>query len=364
MSKMIKIIEQEVISRRRFLIGSAYGVGALTLPLNLGFAATKADVTLSNSFRTLGNAYYKGVNKGGEMASQYFKRPYVPLVTGGNSEKGIADIQALIAKTGGNVVFNVDPNDSGDARPIVESCAKAGAYVTTVWNKPADLHPWDFGDNYIAHISYDGIPYGEQTAQVIIDAIGGKGGIIGLGGIASNVPAIERKQGLMNVINNNPNVELLDFQDADWDSSKAYDVVSSLLTRFGNKIKGIWAANDGMALGALEALRSEGLAGEIPITGIDGTRDAIDAVRSGELAATVDWDPVWLGGIGLALGYHAAMGTFKLSNEPKKHREFYAKGVLITQDDVVQYFKEKIDQEPVYNWDDLFGRVVGQIQYR
>ena len=40
------------------------------------------------------------------------------------------------------MVLNVDPNDSPDARPIVEACIKAGAYVTTQWNKPADLHPW------------------------------------------------------------------------------------------------------------------------------------------------------------------------------------------------------------------------------
>ena len=52
---------------------------------------------------------------------------YVTLVTEGDSEKGIADIRAILAKTGGNMVLNVDPNDSPDARPIVEACVKAGA---------------------------------------------------------------------------------------------------------------------------------------------------------------------------------------------------------------------------------------------
>lgn len=60
-----------------------------------------------------------------------------------------------------------------------------------------------------------------------------------------------------------PDVQLLDFQVADWQSSKAFDVVSAWLTRFGDDIKGIWCANDDMGIGALEALRAEGLAGQI-----------------------------------------------------------------------------------------------------
>ena len=89
------------------------------------------------------------------------------------------------------MVLNVDPNDSPDARPIVEACVKAGAYVVTQWNKPADLHPWDHNPNYVAHISFDGVRYGEETANALIKAIGGKGGIVALGGILSNTPAID-----------------------------------------------------------------------------------------------------------------------------------------------------------------------------
>ena len=129
----------------------------------------------------------------GARLRQVGRREYVTLVTEGNSEKGVADIKAILSKTGGNCVINVDPNDSPDARPIVEASKTAGAYVVTQWNKPADLHPWDFDPNYVAHISFCGVPYGKAMAEALIKAMGGKGGIVALGGIESNVPAIERK---------------------------------------------------------------------------------------------------------------------------------------------------------------------------
>ena len=78
-----------------------------------------------------------------------------------------------------------------------------------------------------------------------------------------------------------------------------------------------------MALGALEALRAEGRAGKVPVTGIDGIQLAVEAILAGEMAGTVAWDPFWQGGMGLSIGYHAKTGKFDPAKEPKEHREFY-----------------------------------------
>ena len=122
---------------------------------------------------------------------------------------------------------------------IVEDCAKAGAYVVTQWNKPNDLHPWDYNPNYVAHMSFSGVPTGKRIAQELINAMGGKGGIVGLGGILSNVPAIERRKGLDMAVADSPNVELLDYQAADWNETKAFEITQAWLTRFGRDIGGI-----------------------------------------------------------------------------------------------------------------------------
>ncbi|MBP0581022.1 sugar ABC transporter substrate-binding protein [Labrys sp. LIt4] len=363
MASSLEFIEAALIERRRFLIGSALAAGSLLLPPGARRAFAASDLQLASSIRSLSNAFHVAWDKGSKAYADTVSAPYAALVTEGNSEKGIADIKAMLAKVGNKLVLGVDPNDVPDARPIVEAVTKAGAHVVTVWNKPDDLHPWDFGDNYVAHMSFNGVPAGEQTAKALFDSFGGEGGIVALGGIASNAPAIQRKQGLMNAIKANGKVELLDFQDADWDSTKANNVVAAWITRFGDKIKGIWAANDGMAVGALEALRAEGLAGKVLVTGIDGTKDAVTAIRNKEMAATVDWNPYWIGGIALSLGYHAATGAFSPSKEPKEHREFYGTGVLITQADVEAYWKANIDETPKVDWNDLWGKVTGQITY-
>ena len=240
----------------------------------------QAKPTLVTSIRSLSNPYHAVWKQGAEAYAAAVGLEHVTLVSEGNSEKGIADIKAMLAKTGGNMVLNSDPNDTPDARPIVEACKAAGAYVVTQWNKPTDLHPKDFNPNYVSHIEFDGIASGKQIAEILFKAIGGSGGIVALGGMISTTAAIERNKGLDAALAANPNIKLLDFQVANWKSTEAFDLTSNLLTRFGDDIKGIWAANDDMGVGALEALRAEGLAGKVPIVGVDGIKSAVDAVRT------------------------------------------------------------------------------------
>jgi ribose transport system substrate-binding protein len=352
------------VRRRDFLIGAA-AVGVVgAFPAIITRRAFAAGIpTVVNSIRSLSNPYHATWNKGGAAFAKSVGAEYVTLVTEGNSEKGLSDIKSILAKTGGNCVINVDPNDSADARPIVEACKAAGATVVTQWNKPNDLHPWDFDPNYVAHILFSGVPYGKATAEALFKAMGGKGGIVALGGIESNVPAIERKKGLDQALAANPDVKLLDFQVANWQAEAAHDKVAAWLTQFGDDIKAVWAANDDMGLAAVEALRVEGKAGKVPVTGLDGTKLAVEAINKGEMAATVGWDPYWQGGMGLSIGFHAKTGKFDPAKEPKDHREFYGKGVLITADNAKDYYDKNIMNEEVLDWNDIWGRCTGQIQY-
>lgn len=138
----------------------------LTLPVAFSRGVLAADKsTLVNSLRSLSNPYHAAWNKGGEAFAKAMGLDYLTLVTEGDSEKGSADIRAMPAKTGGNAVVNIDPNDAADAPSIVEACAKAGAHLVTQWNKPAELHPWDFDPNYVAQIAFDGVLCVEATAK-------------------------------------------------------------------------------------------------------------------------------------------------------------------------------------------------------
>lgn len=352
-------LQKSGIDRRSFLKVSAASAGVASLSFAAGRALAQDGYTLVLSMRSLSNPYHATFAEGGKRFAQSVDLPFEVLVTEGNSEKGIADVRALLARTGGKMVLNIDPNDSPDARTIVEDCAKAGAYVVTQWNKPDDLHPWDFDPNYVAHMSFDGVPNGKAMGEALIKAMGGSGGIVALGGILNNVPAIERKLGLDEAVAENSDVELLDFQSAEWNETKAFEIMQAWISRYGAEIKGVWAANDGMGIGALEALRQEGLAGQVPVTGIDGIEAAIAAVKANEFAGTVAWDPLWTGGMGMSIAYHSAIGEIDIAKEPKEHREFYGQGIILTADTVADY-----GAAPEMDFKDFWGKASGQIQYR
>jgi ribose transport system substrate-binding protein len=350
-------------TRRDVLKGAGGALAITTLASSFPKPAIAKETTwtLANSMRSLANPYHATFAKGGEDFAKSIDARYETLVTEGNSEKGVSDIKALLQRTGGKLILNVDPNDSPDARVIVEECQKAGAYVVTQWNKPADLHPWDHDPNYVAHMSFDGVPNAKAIANALFAAFGGEGGVVALGGILSNVPAIERKLGLdMAIKDSGGKVTLLDFQPADWNEQKAFDITQAWLTRFGDKVKGVFAANDGMGMGALEALRQNGLAGKVPVVGLDGIAEAIKATEAGEFAGTVAWDPLWTGGMGLAIPYAVATGKLDIAKEPHAHREFYGTGIVVTKQNVAEYKKggSKLD------FNDLWGKATGQIQYR
>lgn len=352
------------LSRRSILKVGAAAAGAGVIPLAFisrafgdeGFALAYSVSNLSSPSQSL-------QVKGGEAFAKSIGKELSTLLSGGNSEKGIADVQAVLAKFNGKVALMIDPLNSPDARVIVEECKKAGAYVVTIWNKPNDLHPWDFNPNYVAHISFDGVNSGSTTAEALFKKMGGTGGIVALGGIANNIPAIDRKAGLDKAIGaTNGAVKLLDFQVADWASSKAFQATQAWLTRFGNDIKGIWAANDEMAMGAIEALRAEGLNGKIPVSGIDGTPPALEAIVAGDLTATSDWDPYLAGSLGLSLAYNAATGKFDPPKEPKEHREFYGRTKVIDAENVKQMLQQAANR-PAIDYSKPWDFVVGPIRY-
>jgi ribose transport system substrate-binding protein len=160
-------------SRRSFLQGGA-GVaisGSFGLSFPKPAIAKETTWTLANSLRSLANPYHATFAKGGADFAKSIDAKYETLVTEGNSEKGISDIKALLQRTGGKLIVNVDPNDSPDARVIVEEVKKAGGCVVTQWNKPNDLHPWDNNPNYVAHMSFDGVPASKKLAQVLPSAV-------------------------------------------------------------------------------------------------------------------------------------------------------------------------------------------------
>ena len=144
-------LKKRKLSRRNFLLASAYGVSGVAAMKMFGpspvQAMTYSDPTIAWSYRNRTNPYWNEIVSGGEAFVRSLGKTnddLTHLINEGSSEKSLADVKALLAKTNGELALAIDTNDAPNARPVVEACAAAGAYVSTLWNKTDDLHPWDF----------------------------------------------------------------------------------------------------------------------------------------------------------------------------------------------------------------------------
>ncbi len=116
-------------------------------------------VTLVVSIRGLDNPYHANYKNGADALGKQLGLPVDTLSTEANSEKGIADIKAEVAKTGGNMVLNLDPNQAPDVVPIAKILETAGVYWVNWWNKPDDVKVWDY-PHWVAHITFDSVGTG------------------------------------------------------------------------------------------------------------------------------------------------------------------------------------------------------------
>ena len=322
------------------------------------------DVWLGTSIRSLSNPYHALWKQGGEdfAASVDAADRIQSLLSEGDSAKQQRDMRALIARAGkGNVIFNVDPNEASDALPIARLCENSRCYFVTSWNKADDLHPWDF-EYWVSHMSADDVAMGKQVAEALVQSMSGEGKIGAILGLLGNTSSQGRLSGLKQVLANHPGVDLVQLDNADWIPTKAQRVAESMLDSHPD-LKGIWAADDGMALGALEAVKANGRANKVGVVGIAGVEEAVRAVLAGDMVGTAGIDAVEQGGRGLAIAWHAKSGELDVASLPREHREFYFRTTLLTKDNAQKFLDTVVAAKGDRDWNDIWVNVTGQIRY-
>jgi ribose transport system substrate-binding protein len=317
-----------------------------------------ADVKLVGQVRNESNPYEASWLDGGDAFAESVDLTQERLTYDADSTKQQEQISQLLAGDTECLVMNILPNGDSDTPPIVEGAEEAGAYLVTQWNKPADLNVADY-DQWLSHITYNGVESGQQIGDALAEAIGGSGGIIALQGILDTGAAKDRFAGLEASLEANPDVELLDDQTANFSRAEALEVTKTLLTKHGTDLKGIWAANDDMALGALEALEAFGRE-DVAVVGIDAVPDALTAIEDGSMTATVSSDGPWQGGIGLAIGYCVATGEMSVDDIADEDRAWYAEQFLIEQDNVAEFLSPESDDAD-FDCANVFSRSQGSI---
>lgn len=149
-------------------------------------------------------------------------------------------------------------------------------------------------DLYVTHLGSDFVEEGRNAARVMAELMGGKASIVELVGTIDSAPANDRHKGFREVLQDYPDMKIVDSQSGDFTRAKGKEVMESFLKRHGAGITALYAHNDDMAIGAIQAIEEYGLRPgvDIKIVSIDAIRDAFKAMVAGKLNATVECNPL------------------------------------------------------------------------
>jgi len=332
----------------------------LLLAVTLSVSAQKGKTTLVVMIRGLDNPYHANYAVGARELGKKLGLPVDVLSSEGNSQKQFADLRAEIAKTGGNIVVSVDPNEAPDVVPIAKMLEAAKAYWINWWNKPPDVKVTAY-KYWVSHVAFDAVGQGYYNAKELFKTFDtpNQGEIVAIQGMLANNAAIGRFQGLQKALKENTGVKLLQWEGAEWDTTKAYNATKALLAAYPD-VDGVWCANDNMGMGAIQALKEAGLAGKVLVTGTDGNPEAFDAIKAGYMISTEFQDSRYQAQLGLTMCLAAKDGKLNVAKMPAKYRSWLIPGVKVNRENVEKFVNDYIKKMPTYDLSDFFKNWAGE----
>lgn len=206
----------------------------------------------------------------------------------GKAENQIAAIRSFIAQ--GVDAIILAPKVSTGWDPVLKEAKDAKIPVILVDRGITVADP----ELYATLIASDFVAEGKMAAEWLAKKTGGKAQIIELEGSPGADPAIDRKKGFAEGIKPYPEMQILAAQSGDFETGKGKQVTETLLQQHGDKVTAVYAHNDNMALGAIEAIKAAGKkpGKDILVVSIDGVKSAFEAMVAGELNATVECNPL------------------------------------------------------------------------
>ncbi|QAT43364.1 ribose ABC transporter substrate-binding protein RbsB [Aminipila luticellarii] len=249
---------------------------------------TKATIGLIVS--TLNNPFFVDLRDGAQAKADELGAELIVLDSQDDSATELSNMEDLITK--GVDLILINPTDSEAVGSAVTAANDAGIPVITL-DRSANT-----GD-VVCHIASDNVAGGKLAGEFIIDKLGGKGKVVELEGVPGASAAIDRGKGFNEAIAKS-DIEVVAKQTANFNRAEGLSVMENIL-QAQPEINAVFAHNDEMALGALEAIKASKR--DIMVVGFDATDDAVKAVKAGEMAATVQQLPKEIG----AAGVDAAM---------------------------------------------------------
>eukprot|EP01037_Dinobryon_pediforme_P019271 gene19271-19664_t len=210
-----------------------------------------------------------------------------------SSPKQTADIEAALTKGVKGIVLS--PNEVDAMAPALQEAVDANVPVVTVDRRVPSVK------GIRGHVGADNVKGGEAQGNLILSLFPDGATIINLQGQSGASPAIDRNKGLHNVLDKaGAKYKIVFEQTAGFDRVKGLSVTEAALAGMATPPQVIVAANDDMALGAMEAVKARNLKG-IVIIGFDALPEALAQVRDGGLTATIEQFPAKQSSIGVQM---------------------------------------------------------------
>lgn len=260
------------------------------------------------SVSTLSNPFFVTLAEGAEEKAEEVGAEIIVVDAGDDAAKQTSDIEDLISKK--ISVLIVNPVDSDAVAPAVETAISKGIKVISV-DRVVN------GVEVDCAIASDNVAGAEMATEYLVELVGEGAEVAELEGTTGASATIDRGEGFHNVADEKLNVVAK--QTASFDRAEGMSVMENILQAQPN-VKGVFAHNDEMALGALEAIGSK----DIVVIGFDATDDALASIKNGGMSATIAQQPDLMG----ATAVETAM---KLINGETVEKELPVEVKLVTE---------------------------------
>jgi ribose transport system substrate-binding protein len=266
------------------MVGFASGTGEQE-----GDGGGEQERTLALSVSTLNNPFFVTLRDGAQAQAEEMGVNLVVVDSQNDAATEASNIEDLIQRDVDALLINA--TDSDAVVPSVQKANEAGIPVFTIDRSAG-------GGEVVSHIASDNVAGGEMAGNYLAEQLDNSGNVVELQGIPGTSAARDRGEGFNNVMDQKDNIEVVARQAANFDRTEGLNVFQNIL-QAQPEIDGVFAHNDSMVLGAIQAAESADRAENIVFVGFDAIDDAVQAVKDGRLDATVAQQPAEMGRLGV-----------------------------------------------------------------
>ena len=305
------------IGKRRTLLGIAaalvcglYGCGDDAEPGARAQPGDGGTVRVALLMKARTNPFFDQMARGAERAaSEHNVALSVMAIDRETDTAGqAAHVETAIAR-GAQVILIAPADSKAIIAPLLRAQAR-GVRIINLDNRIDAEEADRAGLDVVTFIGPDNRTGARKSAEALIEAMGGEGAIAMLEGIRGVDNAEARKQGFLDAVEaTDGRVRIVAMDSADWATEPAQQKMEAILNTHRD-LKGVFCANDMMALGAIQAIGSAGKADQVLVSGYDNLEPARQAIAAGTLVATIDQHPALMG----ARGVEAAVAL--MAGEP------------------------------------------------